>query len=228
MPLPETLRARSPSGSRHFYFLTPNDGREVRNDTGKRLGPGIDIRGEGGMVVAPPSIKDGQCYIWENEDTQPVQAPAWLLDKVAFRPIPMHTIDPDQDLPSIKLVKEVVKFIPTALEWHERNSIGMAIFSATVGSQEGLEVWCEWLARSGKFSYGHAVKRWKALHRCPPSRISFGSLHHLANVSTPEFMTSFDSALVESTQRTNENGIRNRAELASTIRRIANSSVSPS
>jgi hypothetical protein len=47
---------------RHYYFNYPE--AEIRNST-KKL-PGLDVRGEGGYVVAPPSIHpSGVAYEWE-------------------------------------------------------------------------------------------------------------------------------------------------------------------
>lgn len=56
-PIPETTVVRSGRGGRHFYLRYPEDA-EVRNSSG-RLGPGIDVRGEGGYVLAPPSFTKG-------------------------------------------------------------------------------------------------------------------------------------------------------------------------
>lgn len=53
-PLPPTFTVRTGSGGRHFYFLMPADGAPLKNRIG--LSPGIDIRADGGYVVAPPSI----------------------------------------------------------------------------------------------------------------------------------------------------------------------------
>jgi putative DNA primase/helicase len=50
---PEVLEVRTPSGGSHFYFRA-TENQTVRNSAGK-IGPGIDIRGEGGMVILPPS-----------------------------------------------------------------------------------------------------------------------------------------------------------------------------
>jgi hypothetical protein len=58
--MPPTYTVRTPSGGLHFYFRYPADGRIIRNDAGSKLGPGLDIRGEGGQVVAPPT----QGYSW--------------------------------------------------------------------------------------------------------------------------------------------------------------------
>jgi hypothetical protein len=53
--MPATYTVRTPSGGAHFYFRYPTDGRVIRNDAGSKLGPGLDIRGQGGQVVAPPT-----------------------------------------------------------------------------------------------------------------------------------------------------------------------------
>ena len=53
--LPKTLMAVSPSGSLHYYFKWPK--RRVIGNTASKVAPGIDVRGEGGMVLAPPSVK---------------------------------------------------------------------------------------------------------------------------------------------------------------------------
>lgn len=52
-PLPPGGVVRTGSGGRHVYLAHP--GGLVRNDTGRRLGPGLDVRGDGGYVIAPPS-----------------------------------------------------------------------------------------------------------------------------------------------------------------------------
>jgi hypothetical protein len=60
-PLPVTIEARTGGGGRHLYYLHP--GRTQGNRAGLR--PGIDVRGDGGCVVAPPSIHPcGRRYAW--------------------------------------------------------------------------------------------------------------------------------------------------------------------
>lgn len=60
--LPETVRAITGRGGAHLYFHYK--GNDIRNRT--KILPGVDIRGEGGYVVAPPSIHpNGTEYQWE-------------------------------------------------------------------------------------------------------------------------------------------------------------------
>ena len=80
--IPETLTALTGSGGAHYYFRAPEN-VEIRNRAGVR--PGIDVRGEGGYVVAPPSPhKSGTRYTWEvlEEDATPQAAPDWLVSLV--------------------------------------------------------------------------------------------------------------------------------------------------
>jgi hypothetical protein len=75
----ETLKVETGSGGQHLYFRHEE---EVRNSAGRL--PGIDVRGDGGYVVAPPSIHpNGRPYRWADASahgTDPIAAwPSWLL-----------------------------------------------------------------------------------------------------------------------------------------------------
>src|SRR5262249_24524075 len=53
-PLPPTPRLRSGGGGQHYYFVWPLDGG-IKNGANFNGVP-IDVRGDGGLVVAPPSL----------------------------------------------------------------------------------------------------------------------------------------------------------------------------
>jgi hypothetical protein len=79
-PLPTSVEAETGGGGRHLYFAHP--GGAVRNRVG--LAPGIDLRGDGGMVVAPPSIHpSGRGYRWRPgrapDEIALAEPPSWLL-----------------------------------------------------------------------------------------------------------------------------------------------------
>jgi putative DNA primase/helicase len=63
--IPDTLETLTGGGGRHILFKHP--GRKVPNDSrGAFFGQGIDVRGDGGYIVAPPSNHiSGKQYLWE-------------------------------------------------------------------------------------------------------------------------------------------------------------------
>jgi len=78
-PLPPTASVFTGGGGRHLYFSCPVEPLRSR----VALAPGVDLRAEGGLVVAPPSIhSSGGRYRWERCDPPgkaPMPAlPGWL------------------------------------------------------------------------------------------------------------------------------------------------------
>ena len=83
-PLPSGPRVRTGSGGWHLIYAQPD--REIRNSV-NRVGPGIDVRGAGGYVIAPPSLHQaGERYVWTRHGDPP-QMPDWL-DRLVDRPTP--------------------------------------------------------------------------------------------------------------------------------------------
>lgn len=72
-----TLQARTGGGGIHMLFA--HAGATLKNKTG--ILPGVDIRGDGGYIIAPGSVHpSGNDYGWMNED-QPIEAmPVFVLD----------------------------------------------------------------------------------------------------------------------------------------------------
>lgn len=67
LDLPPTRAVRTGGGGLHLYYAAPAGARAVRNRV--NLVPGVDLRGDGGLVAAPPSVHaSGRAYAWV-EDT---------------------------------------------------------------------------------------------------------------------------------------------------------------
>jgi hypothetical protein len=81
--LPATVSAETGGGGEHHYFSSR---ARIKNSAGK-LGPGLDVRGEGGYVVAPPSVHPdtGCAYVWDNhpDDVKLAPLPGWLAQLLA-------------------------------------------------------------------------------------------------------------------------------------------------
>lgn len=80
--LPETYMVRTGSGGFHRYYLHP--GRPVKT-SGNALAPGVDVRGDGGIVVAPGSAHVQGRYDELNRLPM-VPLPAWFLEHPESRP----------------------------------------------------------------------------------------------------------------------------------------------
>jgi hypothetical protein len=81
--LPQSVRQFTPGGGVHVVLLHP--GRYV--PTRKSVRPGMDVRGDGGFIVATPSVHaNGREYAWDvdahPEETPVADCPAWLVDLI--------------------------------------------------------------------------------------------------------------------------------------------------
>jgi putative DNA primase/helicase len=77
LALPESLIISTGKGCQ-VYFLTPLN-VSIKNSVGA-IAPGVDIRGDGGYVVLPPSIHpNGKTYTYLNA-VSPLVAPDWLVE----------------------------------------------------------------------------------------------------------------------------------------------------
>ena len=86
-PLPDTVESMTPRGGRHILFRHPGGDTVIPNSASK-LGRDVDVRGDGGYIILPPSrLPDGRQYAWEgssdpNDGVRAAAAPEWLLAQV--------------------------------------------------------------------------------------------------------------------------------------------------
>jgi hypothetical protein len=206
---PETRMAVSPSGSIHRYYRHPGAGIYIKNSTSE-LAPGVDVRGDGGMVIAPPSIKHGVGeYRWLN-DLPIADAPAWLIEAATKKEakksssrtpagaqpqaknsfVRRHYIGADADLEEIEAA---LMAIPNdaSVNWEEWNRIAMAVFAATGGSAAGLAMFDRWSQKYPGYDADDTAAKWSALEKCPPTEIGVGTLFYLADQASPTWRSDY-------------------------------------
>jgi len=88
-PLPRTYEQATGNG-RHLLFAIPDGSPPIRSNAG-RLGPGLDVRAEGGYVVlAPSQHANGVEYQWTQYDltgvVEPAVLPLWVVDLLKEAP----------------------------------------------------------------------------------------------------------------------------------------------
>ena len=112
--LPTTLMSRTGKGFHLFFRHAPG----VRNKAG--VWPGIDIRGEGGYVVAPPSVHvSGRRYQWQDDDPGAAIAPfppklLEMLEKPERKPIVLPALQTEGTPYGLKAMREEIADLRTA------------------------------------------------------------------------------------------------------------------
>jgi hypothetical protein len=178
--LPKTLMVESPTGSLHYYFNWPPEGT-IGNST-SRIGPGIDVLGQGGMVLGPPSIRPGVGeYRWLNQNAI-ADAPPWLIRLTVKADTP-HVPSKEHE-GELELLIAAFTAIPNSGEgWEIWNKVGMAIWRASSGT--GFAVFDEWSRKSLKYNAHKTREKWAEYSKYPPDRIGIGSIIRWANKLSP-------------------------------------------
>jgi putative DNA primase/helicase len=181
----ETREHRSATGGPHVLFEW-KDEQPIGCSKGELKDLSLSVKGEGGYIVIPPSIRKGRAYS-VFRDTVPILAPQWLLDAILDEgegkpkrdrknPRPHQ---PFQGTPQVDLdeLAEAMRFVPNDdLNWGEWTNWALAIFTASGGSQRGFDIFDEWSARSSKYDAVITDERWYEISGSPPSATGAGKI----------------------------------------------------
>lgn len=85
LDVPPTRAVQTPSGGIHAYFRHP--GGDLRNWQARADLPGVDARGDGGYVLAPPSRTEAGEYaaVAKTRDLPYADPPGWLVEGMRGR-----------------------------------------------------------------------------------------------------------------------------------------------
>lgn len=89
MPLTPTVHTGG--GGEHYFFLHPGNGQKIKSKPELGGFPGIDQKGNGGYIVAPPSNHvSGGSYSWKvSPDSTPLATiPDWLINLLTQDKVP--------------------------------------------------------------------------------------------------------------------------------------------
>jgi hypothetical protein len=119
---PDTLSVITGKG-RQFYFTHP--GFKVHNFCKKK--PGLDLRGDGGYAVAPPSVHpSGKVYTWAGKETL-APLPAWILELVRPDDTPPPTVKLSDNYVNAALHNEIGQ-LQSAQKGNRNNALNTAAF----------------------------------------------------------------------------------------------------
>lgn len=116
--LVETLSVKTPSGGVHLYYSVDRE-KNIRSGANV-LGKGVDIRADGGFVVAPGSTVNGRKYTVEIDLTSNVSVIApWVLNHGRHKKLTSSTRPSDRDdmpldlLDSEQAITRGIEFLET-------------------------------------------------------------------------------------------------------------------
>jgi len=173
---PKTLIARTPRGGLHFYYRAPPSVTiRCHNDPrAEKGGPGLDIKGEGGYVLLPPSAdRQGRQYQWANAEPIAALTPDLIqyAQTIGAYRKPAATLELPEHLKNRPTRNLVGRAAVDRLEWTAHNEarirsalkaigngigydkflrIGFALhhlaWQRSDGTEAGFSLWDEWAA----------------------------------------------------------------------------------
>jgi putative DNA primase/helicase len=181
--LPETVESLTSDG-KHLLYASP--GVKVRNDNaGKLLGAGVDLKGDGGYILAPPSIHpDGPTYEFEAthgpDDIEIAPLPAWILEKLRAHAQPKTRAQSKGTPVDLAQLTEALYTIPASVPYDTWVRVGMALHHwnpEDVGSQ----LWVEWSRTCPeKFDPEVCQRKWDSFTSDRDQAVTLATLFHLA------------------------------------------------
>jgi hypothetical protein len=196
--LPRTWRCATGGGGWHVFF-SPPAGIEFKAE----LAPGIDIKGNGGYVLAAPSLHfSGKRYEWDVApgDVPLAPMPAWVIELgrkgSRSEAVSNGSTDPfaayvaSEKRMAIAKVRRALAIIPGDAgegDFKRWNDVGMAIWAATGGSADGLAAFDAWSQKSPAYDKAAVIEKWKKYFTSPPTEIGAGSLRHWASEIDPNW-----------------------------------------
>jgi hypothetical protein len=172
--LPQTLVHFTGKG-KHLFFLWKDP---VKNSV-RQLGDGLDVRGDGGYIVAAPSVHaSGAQYRFADAAAPIAEAPAWLAGLVAKKATPPTApveryVEPEHDL-SQDQVEHMLGYLHPDCDYQTWLEVGMALHAGAYP----VATWDQWSAGGQKYRAGECHRKWRGFRH--GGAITMGTLWHHA------------------------------------------------
>ena len=170
--LPDTIEVLTGGmGGRHLYYQYPPSINGIKSRS-NALGDGIDVRGDGGYAIAPPSAGVGRTYEWEGssdpfDGVAIADAPDWLIRRVE-RTIASHDggdyagagsafLDPK----TAAELRDALTHIDPDEDYDQWAQVGMALKSTDAG-EDAFEIWDTWSQRGAKYNPQEMSFKWRS------------------------------------------------------------------
>jgi hypothetical protein len=172
-----TREHRSATGGPHLIF--PWDPDIPIGCSKGDLPAGISVKGQGGYIVVPPSMRKQRTYTVYS-DVDAIEAPGWLIERIKPNRLHEPWNGPEQPPAEYEDVAEAMRCIPNEQQdWDYWAIWGLRIYAATNG--QGFAIFDEW---SAKLDYAYdqdaTRERWKEISRSKPNRTGASKIFKIA------------------------------------------------
>jgi putative DNA primase/helicase len=171
-PLPPTWSVKTGKGQ-HLYFRYPKDVAKIKSVARKKLC--LDVRADGGYVVAPPSMHEsGRQYAFNADNAAELaECPAWVIGYAngTLKIESSHGARTKAEIDPVLYSEAEEAKVRSALDCivaDERDTwrdVGAALHSLNWGDK-GFAIWTDWSRTSpGKFDDADQQKTWGSFNR---------------------------------------------------------------
>jgi len=127
--LTKTYTQKTPSGGMHLIYLADKAVKQGSNV----LGPGLDIRSNGGYLVLSGSVINGIAYTTPDKNAPLAECPIWVIDRCgrAAPKLPKNTvnIDVDQETAVPRAIDYLLTSAPIAVEGESGDQTTFAVLA---------------------------------------------------------------------------------------------------
>jgi hypothetical protein len=179
-PLTSDVLQYTGGGGEHRIFAAPAG----TNIPGK-LGPGVDVKLNGYIVLEPSSHLSGKHYTFEASSSPldgivPSPLPDWLRDlSIQRTEIPASTVPPPAR--DERLIADLEAALPN-IPADERETwlhVGFALHN-DVGGQQGYDLWTHWSQTSTRFDPVDQLRTWRHFKRRGIAGVTSATVFHYA------------------------------------------------
>ena len=181
-----TREHRSATGGPHLIF----DFDWPTGCSSGQLPKGIEVKGQGGYIVVPPSRRKGRAYT-VHHDIDPDPLPLWLRDLITAgrqrRPRAFHGQGMEarpycgRITADVEEVTEAMAWIPNDenVGWHDWKSMALRLY-ASLGDA-GFKLFDTWskLCKS-KYNQDKTLEAWEQVIASPPDHTGAGAIFKIA------------------------------------------------
>ncbi len=168
-PEDAAMVVRTAGGGKHLYFENADD---IRNSTSSA---GIDVRGEGGYVIAPGAVSKTGSYTVEKGDPRVAQ-----LLLTAFPQSLTRSFSSSQNIShcqyKVAELAEALFRIPNDLPYAQWVRILMAVHHATAGSRPGLSLVQAWSADYTGYDSKEVSRKWRSFGKVDAPAVTADTL----------------------------------------------------